>query len=40
VVIPGVNEALDKHDAALTAQQLETLASALDRAARTLASFH
>jgi len=38
VVIPGVNEALDKHDLALTRQQLAVLAAALDRATRVLES--
>ena len=39
VVIPGVNEALDKGDSDRTRQQLATLASALDRAAKTLESY-
>jgi N-acetylated-alpha-linked acidic dipeptidase len=39
VVIPGVNEALDKGDAAEVRRQLEVLAAALDRAAKTL-EFH
>jgi N-acetylated-alpha-linked acidic dipeptidase len=34
-VLPGVNEALDKKDAALAAQQLTELTNALDRAAST-----
>lgn len=38
VVIPGVNEAIDAHDAKLAAQQLTILTQALDRAAQTLAS--
>jgi N-acetylated-alpha-linked acidic dipeptidase len=38
VVIPGVNEALDAHDATRAAQQLTVLTQALDRAARTLNS--
>ncbi|MGA9071944.1 MAG: M28 family metallopeptidase [Terracidiphilus sp.] len=38
VVIPGVNEAIDAHDAGLAAQQLEVLTQALERAARTLDS--
>ncbi|MDE3188855.1 MAG: M28 family metallopeptidase [Acidobacteriota bacterium] len=40
VVIPGVNEAIDAHDAGLAAQQLTVLAQALDRAAQTLDSVH
>jgi N-acetylated-alpha-linked acidic dipeptidase len=36
VVIPGVNEALDAKDQGRAAQQLEVLAQALERAARTL----
>jgi N-acetylated-alpha-linked acidic dipeptidase len=36
VVIPGVNEALDKGDGARARQQLAILAEALDRAAKTL----
>ncbi len=36
VVIPGVNEALDKGDSEAARQQLAALASALDRAAKTL----
>jgi N-acetylated-alpha-linked acidic dipeptidase len=36
VVIPGVNEALDKGDRERSRQQLATLAAALERAARTL----
>jgi N-acetylated-alpha-linked acidic dipeptidase len=38
VVIPGVNEALDKGDSDRTRQQLATLAVALERAAKTLES--
>ncbi|HEU5457020.1 MAG TPA: M28 family metallopeptidase [Terracidiphilus sp.] len=38
VVIPGVNEAVDAHKAAVAQQQLNTLAQALDRAAQTLDS--
>jgi N-acetylated-alpha-linked acidic dipeptidase len=38
VVIPGVNEALDAHDATRAAQQLMVLAQALDRAAQALNS--
>ncbi len=38
VVIPGVNEALDAHNATLAAQQLAVLTQALDRAAQTLNS--
>ena len=36
VVIPGVNEALDKADAGAVRQQLRGLAAALERAAKTL----
>ncbi len=36
VVIPGVNEAIDGHDANLAAQQLAVLAQALDRAENAL----
>ena len=36
VVIPGVNEAIDASDAALTQQQLQILTDALNRAAQTL----
>lgn len=36
VVIPGINEAIDKHDLDLTRQQIAALAAALDRAAKTL----
>ena len=36
VVIPGVNEALDKGDAERARQQLEVLAAALERAAKAL----
>ena len=39
VVIPGVNEALDKGDSDRARQQLATLASALDRAAKTLENY-
>jgi N-acetylated-alpha-linked acidic dipeptidase len=38
VVLPGVNEAIDAHDAGLAAQQLTVLTQALDRAARSLGS--
>ena len=38
VVLPGVNEAIDAHDARLAAQQLTVLMQALDRAARSLGS--
>ncbi len=37
-VIPGVNEAIDRNDAAATAQQLKALTDALNRAAETLES--
>ncbi len=36
VVIPGVNEAIDKHDLDRTRQQIVVLAAALNRAARVL----
>ena len=39
VVIPGVNEALDKGDSERARQQLATLTSALERAAKTLESY-
>ncbi|HUO26160.1 MAG TPA: M28 family metallopeptidase [Candidatus Aquilonibacter sp.] len=39
VVIPGVNEALDRGDAAQARQQLEILAAALERAAKALESY-
>ncbi len=39
VVIPGVNEALDKGDSDRARQQLAILASALERAAKTLESY-
>lgn len=39
VVIPGVNEAIEKHDLERTKQQLELLTSALDRASRVLSDF-
>jgi N-acetylated-alpha-linked acidic dipeptidase len=40
VVIPGVNEAIDKHDFARTQQQIGALATALNRAAKVLESDH
>lgn len=39
VVIPGVNEALDKGDSELVRQQLSLLTAALERAAKTLESY-
>lgn len=39
VVIPGVNEAIDKHDAERTRQQLAVLAEALNRAAKVLEGY-
>jgi N-acetylated-alpha-linked acidic dipeptidase len=39
VVIPGVNEALDKGDSDRARQQLAVLATALDRAAKTLENY-
>ncbi|HXM60400.1 MAG TPA: M28 family metallopeptidase [Terriglobales bacterium] len=38
VVIPGINEAIDKHDLAQTRQQITALAAALNRAAKVLES--
>jgi N-acetylated-alpha-linked acidic dipeptidase len=40
VVIPGINEAIDKHDLNRTRQQVAVLAAALDRAAKVLDSYH
>jgi N-acetylated-alpha-linked acidic dipeptidase len=40
VVIPGVNEAIDKHDPDRTRQQLAALTAALNRAANVLGSYH
>jgi N-acetylated-alpha-linked acidic dipeptidase len=40
VVIPGVNEALDKGDHERVRQQLAVLAAALDRAAKVLDGYH
>jgi len=39
-VIPGVNEAIDKHDLDRTKQQLDRLSAVLDGATRTLADYH
>jgi len=39
VVIPGVNEAIDKHDADRTRQQIAELTAALDRAAKLLEGY-
>ncbi len=39
VVIPGVNEAIDKHDLERTSQQIGVLAAALDRAAKVLEGY-
>jgi N-acetylated-alpha-linked acidic dipeptidase len=39
VVIPGVNEAIDKHDLERTRQQIAVLAEALHRAARVLEDY-
>jgi N-acetylated-alpha-linked acidic dipeptidase len=36
VVIPGVNEAIDAKNAAVTGEQIQALADALNRAAETL----
>src|SRR5262249_6027512 len=40
VVIPGVNEAIDKHDLQLTKQQIAALAATLERASHVLNSAH
>jgi N-acetylated-alpha-linked acidic dipeptidase len=40
VVIPGVNEAIDKHDLDRTRRQLSALSDALNRAANVLGSYH
>jgi N-acetylated-alpha-linked acidic dipeptidase len=40
VVIPGINEAIDKHDLARTREQISALATALNRAAKVLESDH
>jgi N-acetylated-alpha-linked acidic dipeptidase len=40
VVIPGINEAIDKHDLARTRQQIASLAAALNRAAKVLENDH
>ena len=40
VVIPGVNESIDKHDLERTRQQIAVLAAALHRAAQVLESYH
>ncbi len=39
IVIPGVNEAIDKHDLELTRQQLQLVVKALSRAAEVLESY-
>ncbi|PYY08872.1 MAG: hypothetical protein DMG61_23545, partial [Acidobacteria bacterium] len=39
VVIPGVNEAIDKRDLDRTRQQIAALAAALNRAAKMLESY-
>ena len=39
VVIPGVNEAIDKHDLERTRQQIAVLAAALNRAAKVLEDY-
>jgi N-acetylated-alpha-linked acidic dipeptidase len=39
VVIPGVNEAIDQHDAERAQQQIAALAAALNRAAKTLEDY-
>ncbi len=40
VVIPGINEAIDKHDLPRTRAQIEALAAALNRAVKVLESYH
>jgi N-acetylated-alpha-linked acidic dipeptidase len=40
VVIPGVNEAIDKHDLERTRRQITILVAALNRAAKVLESYH
>jgi len=40
VVIPGVNEAIDRHDLDVTRKQLSALSAALERSARILNSDH
>ncbi len=40
VVIPGVNEAIDKHDLDRMRQQISALTDALNRAANVLGSYH
>jgi len=39
VVIPGINEAIDKHDSERTRQEITALAAALDRAAKVLEGY-
>ena len=39
IVIPGVNEAIDKRDIRRTEQQIAVLAAALNRAAQTLEQY-
>ena len=39
VVIPGVNEAIDKHDLERTREQISALAAALNRATKVLESY-
>jgi N-acetylated-alpha-linked acidic dipeptidase len=39
VVIPGISEAIDKHDVARTRQQIAALAAALNRASKVLESY-
>ena len=40
VVIPGVNEAIDRGDSERVRQQLTTLSAVLERAAETLEGYH
>src|SRR5207237_3069098 len=40
VVIPGVNEAIDRHDVDRTREQISALAAALNRATKVLERYH
>src|SRR5438093_10011830 len=40
VVVPGVNEAIDRHDVDRTREQISALAAALNRATKVLESYH
>jgi hypothetical protein len=39
-VIPGINEAIDAHDVPRARAQIDALAAALNRATKTLESYH